>query len=83
MESFTDMSYLQNQIQHKNSVPMAPWAALRSAQFTPLQASDRVYPICIFSGYAVFPFAANRPAVLDVKDDIEQNSSPGESSLAP
>jgi len=24
-------------------VPKAPWAAMRSAQFTPLQASDRVY----------------------------------------
>jgi len=23
--------------------PKAPWAAMRSAQFTPLQASDRVY----------------------------------------
>jgi len=26
----------------KISVPNAPWAAMRSAQFTPLQASDRV-----------------------------------------
>jgi len=25
----------------KKSVPKAPWAAMRSAQFTPLQASDR------------------------------------------
>jgi len=24
-------------------VPKAPWAAMRSAQFTPLHASDRVY----------------------------------------
>jgi len=26
-------------------VPKATWAAMRSAQFTPLQASDRVYTI--------------------------------------